>query len=153
MLDFVYTKEYDVCKEKARMWIFEIHCTPRPQKQTRVGKTYSGQRMFYDPSKMDRKMIQWQIRPHAPKELLMGALEMHLTFYMPIPKNIKGVERQAMINGLSKHYKRPDLDNLAYVVTNALKEIVYLDDSQICKLVLEKCYSEQPKTVIKVMEV
>lgn len=148
MLDDMCLKEYDISKETLRMFLFEIHCTPRPQQQTKQGRGY-----WYDPSKMTKQQIQWQISPYAPKEPLQGAVEMHLTFYMPIPKFAKGKERQAMINGMSKHYKRPDVDNLAYIVTNALKGIVYKDDSQICRLVLEKMYGEQPRTVIKVMEV
>lgn len=135
------------------MFIFEIHSTPRPQKQTLQGMSFGGKKQFYDPSRMNKKMIQWQVQPHAPKELLQGPIEMHLTFYLPIPKHIKGTERQAMNNNAAKHYKRPDIDNLAYIVTNALKGIVYKDDSQICIMRLEKMYGEQPKTVIKVMEV
>ena len=149
----MYVKEYEICNKSARMFMFEIHTAPKPQKQTMQGLSYGGKKQFYDPSKLTKKHIQWQVRPHAPKEPLVGALEMHLTFYMPIPKHISGIERQSMVNGVVKHYKRPDLDNLAYVVTNALKDIVYKDDSQICRLVLEKHYGEQPKTVIKVMEI
>lgn len=135
------------------MYIFEIHTPPKPQRQTEMGKTKSGQRVFYDPSKLDKKIIQWQVAPHAPKEPLSGALEMQLTFYMPIPKHIKGIERQAMLNNLIKPYKRPDLSNMQYLIENALTGIVYKDDSQIVKVAHEKRYGEQPKTVIKVMEI
>lgn len=148
MLDAIPLKDYDICNETLRMFLFEIHSTPRPQKQTQLGRGH-----WYDPSKMTKKQIQWQIAPHAPKEPLSGALEMHIAFYMPIPKNARGLQRQAMSHNVVKHYKRPDIDNLAYIVTNALKGIVYKDDSQICRLVLDKLYGEQPKTVIKVMEV
>mgnify|MGYP001617865740 CR=1 FL=1 len=153
MLDEMAGKEYVFVQERLRMFIFEIHSTPRPQKQTLQCVSFSGRKQFYDPSKMNKKQIQWQVQPHAPKELLRGPIEMHLTFYLPIPKQTKGVERQAMNNNIAKHYKRPDIDNLAYVVTNALKGVVYNDDSQICIMHLEKKYGEQPKTVIKVMEI
>jgi len=153
LLDEMCLKDYEVCKEILRMFIFEIHSTPKPQKQTLQGIGFDGRKTFYDPSKMTKKHIQWQIAPHAPKEPLSGAVEVHLTFYMPIPKQMRGIERQAMVNNLAKHYKRPDIDNLAYIVTNAMKGIVYRDDAQICRMVLEKLYGEQPKTVIKVMEV
>jgi len=83
----------------------------------------------------------------------MGPIELHLTFYMPIPKQVKGTERQARLNNAYKHFIRPDIDNLAYIVTNAMKGIVYKDDSQICIMRLEKLYGDSPKTVIKVMEV
>ncbi len=141
-------KEYEFVSQRLRMFVFEIHSIPRPQKQTCLGR-----HGCYDPSRMTKKHIQWQISPHAPKELLQGPIEMHLTFYMPIPVAKKGIERQAMIKNILKHHIRPDIDNLAYIVTNAMKGIVYKDDSQICILRLEKLYGEQPKTVIKVMEV
>lgn len=138
-----------VCTEENRcMFIFEIHSQPRPQKQTHLGK-----HGCYDPSKLHKREIQWQISPHAPKEPIRGSIELHLTFYLPIPKHIKGIERQQMANNTAKHFKRPDLDNLAYIVTNALKGIVYHDDSQICRMIFEKMYGETPKTVIKVIEV
>ena len=153
MLDEMPAKEYEFVQTRLRMFIFEIHSIPRPQKQTMQGLSFSGRKQFYDPSKMNKKQIQWQVQPHAPKELLQGPIEMHLTFYLPIPKQIKGTVRQAMNNNIAKHYKRPDIDNLAYVVTNALKGVVYRDDSQICIMHLEKKYSDSPKTVIKVMEI
>ena len=153
MLDEMAAKEYEFVQTRLRMFIFEIHSVPRPQKQTMQGVSFSGRKQFYDPSKMNKKQIQWQVQPHAPKELLQGPIEMHLTFYLPIPKQIKGTVRQAMNNNIAKHYKRPDIDNLAYVVTNALKGVVYRDDSQICIMHLEKKYSDSPKTVIKVMEI
>ena len=139
---------YVFTEDKLRMFIYEIHTTPKPQKQTLLGR-----HGCYDPSKQTKKAIQWQISPNAPKEPLRGAIEVHLTFHMPIPKDIRGVERQKMVNNACKHIKRPDLDNLAYIVVNAMKGIIYHDDSQICRMVFEKVYSETPKTVIKVCEV
>jgi len=153
MLDEMPAKEYITCQQSVGMYIFEIHSTPRPQRQTQQGLSFTGKKVFYDPSKLNKKSIQWQIMPHAPKEPLLGSIEMHLTFYLPIPKQIRGIERTQMETNTIKHFIRPDLDNLAYLVTNALKGIVYRDDSQIVKMVLEKMYGTQPKTVIKVFEV
>jgi len=39
---------------------------------------------------------------------------------------------------------------LAYLVTNALKEIVYDDDKRICAKHVYKFYGLEPKTVIRV---
>ena len=49
--------------------------------------------------------------------------------------------------------KRPDVDNLAYLVTNSLKGIVYADDSQVVDLILHKRYGNDPRTVIKVIPI
>lgn len=43
---------------------------------------------------------------------------------------------------------RPDEDNLAYIVTNALKKLVYEDDSQICEKHVYKVYDTTPRTEI-----
>lgn len=131
----------------AKMLIFEIYATP-PQKQTQFSRHGA-----YDPSKLDKQQIIWQIRPQAPKEPLKGAIAMELFFYRKIPVQTKPILRSQMITGVARPTTRPDIDNLAYLVTNALKGIVYLDDAQIVTLHLEKLYSENPRTVIKVREV
>lgn len=134
------------------MLIFELYTTPTPQKQTEFRRTASGVRA-YDPSKMTKTLIQWQISPTAPSEPLRGAISMDLTFYMPIPKHTTRIKRALMLNGTERPITRPDFDNLAYVVTNALKGIVYRDDSQVVRCLIEKYYSDVPKTVIKIMEI
>ncbi len=129
------------------MLIFEVHMTPRPQKQTTFGR-----RRAYDPSKNQKLAIQWQIRPYAPRQPLTTPLSVDIIFYLPIPKGTSKLLKSQMINQSVYPFKRPDIDNLAYIVTNAMKEIVYVDDSQIVDLNLKKRYAEVPKTVIKVIE-
>lgn len=102
---------------------------------------------------MDKGFIQWQIAPQAPKEWLKGAVAMDLIFYMPIPKGVSKTTRQNMINGTIRPAVKPDFDNLAYIVTNAMKELVYKDDGQVVRCLIEKYYSETPKTVIKVWQI
>lgn len=128
------------------MLIFEIHSTPRPQLQTRFTKRGRP----YDPSKFNKRAIQWQISPHAPRKPIQGPVSVKITFYMPIPKSTSKTMRTQMLNGKVLPYKRPDIDNLAYIVTNAMKEIVYQDDSQIVDLILKKRYSDTPKTVVEI---
>lgn len=43
---------------------------------------------------------------------------------------------------------KPDIDNLAYLVTNALKGIVYKDDNQVCEQHCYKVYDDMPRTEI-----
>ena len=95
-------------------------------------------------------MIQWQVKPFAPKEPLQGPIELYITFFMPIPKSTSGIRKRQMQNRLILPIVKPDEDNLAYLVTNALKKIVYEDDNQICAKHVYKYYSDEPKTVIKV---
>lgn len=132
------------------MFLFEIVGDPIPQKQTRFLRK-SG--FAYNPSKKDEERIQWQIRPYAPEVPLTCPVEMHLTFYMPIPKSASRIRRQQMLNEVILPKTKPDFDNLAYLVTNALKKIVYEDDSLVTDCVIRKRYSDRPRTVIKIIPI
>jgi Holliday junction resolvase RusA-like endonuclease len=131
------------------MLIFEVFGIPVPQKQTRF--TRSGH--TYNPSKKDIDALQWQIRPYAPETPLECAIEMHITFYMPIPKSASKTARMQMLNEVWLPTKKPDFDNLAYLVTNALKEIVYKDDALVTDCTIRKRYSDKPRTIIKIIPI
>lgn len=128
------------------MFQFEIFGPPIAQKQTRWTKTGH----VYDPSAKDKQYIQWQIRPFAPSEPIAGPVELTICFFMPIPKSASKAVREQMINRVILPDKKPDEDNLAYLVTNALKEIVYDDDKRVCVKHVYKFYGPDPKTVIRV---
>lgn len=51
-----------------------------------------------------------------------------------------------------KHISKPDLDNLAYLVTNAMKGIIYQDDSQIVEKYERKQYGLDPRIVIEIRD-
>lgn len=127
--------------------MFEIIGNPEPQKKTRFGKGRA-----WNPSKLKEQQIQWQIRAHAPKEPLRGPVTILITFLMPIPKATSAPKRRHMINNTLCHVVRPDVDNLSYLVVNAMKEIIYADDSQIVDLHVIKRYGEEPKTIVQVTE-
>ena len=130
------------------MYLFEVFGIPVPQKQTQFIRRTG---IAYNPSKKDLERFQWQIKPYAPEIPLDCAIEMHLTFYLPIPKSASRALRTQMLNGVALPTKKPDFDNLAYLVTNALKEIVYKDDSLVTDCVIRKRYSDRPRTVIKII--
>lgn len=131
------------------MYQFEIHNIPIAQKQTRFFKCGTSIRT-YDPSSKDKERIQWQIKPFAPEVPLTCPVELTIAFFVPIPKSTSKTLRTQMINRVILPTKKPDIDNLAYLVTNALKKIVYEDDNCIVAQHLYKFYSENPRTVIRV---
>lgn len=129
------------------MFQFTVYGIPVAQKQTRF-TTVGGFPRTYDPSKKDKERIQWQIKPFAPDIPLSQPVELTIAFFMPIPKASSRALRLQMINRVILPDKKPDEDNLAYLVTNALKEIVYDDDKRICAKHVYKFYGAEPKTVI-----
>lgn len=128
------------------MFQFEIYAPLTPQKQTRWTKTGHS----YDPSKKDKERIQWQIRPLAPASPLSCPIELTVFFFFPVPKAASKALRAQMLNRVILPDKKPDVDNLAYLITNALKEIVYDDDKRVCAMHAYKFYGAEEKTVIQV---
>lgn len=131
------------------MFQFVIYGIPTPQKQTRFAFR-GGQPHAYDPSSKDKQHIQWQIKATAPKTPLLGPVELTIVFFLPIPKATSSKKRNAMLNRVLLPNVKPDEDNLAYIVTNALKKIVYDDDKQVCVKHVYKLYGAEPRTVIRV---
>lgn len=128
---------------------FQVHGIPFPQKQTRFTCS-CGKGRCYDPSSKEKEIIRWQIKPFAPEKPLDSAVELTIAFFLPIPKRTSKAVRKQMINRVILPDKRPDDDNLSYLVTNALKGIVYDDDKRICVRHIYKFYGTDPKTVIRV---
>lgn len=76
-------------------------------------------------------------------------IEAGITAFYPIPKVSKS--RQVLMeNNVELPTKKPDTDNIAKVVLDALNGIAYHDDAQIVKLTVLKCYSKQPRTVVRI---
>lgn len=131
------------------MFQFEVYGPLVPQKQTRwVCKCHNGH--AYDPSKKDKEHLQWQIKPFAPERPLSGPVELTIAFFFPIPKSASKAVRTQMLNRVILPDKKPDADNLAYLVTNALKEIVYDDDRRVVAQHVYKFYGPQSKVIIRV---
>ena len=56
-----------------------------------------------------------------------------------------------MLDGRIQHIVRPDVDNCGYLITNAMKKIIYNDDSQVVDLYLHKRYGDVEKTTVKIL--
>lgn len=68
-------------------------------------------------------------------------------------KSASKAQRVAMINGLIPPTKKPDIDNIAKVVLDALNGIAYKDDKQVINLSVRKKYSGKAELVILISEV
>lgn len=130
---------------------FVLHIIPVPQKQTRFAMNGKHPHA-YDPSKKDLLQLQWMIKAYAPKEPIAGPVAVSYTFYLPIPKTTSRVKSGQMDRNMIKHIVKPDLDNLAYIVTNAMKGIIYNDDSQIVEKHERKVYGLEPRIVVEIRD-
>ncbi len=134
------------------MYQFEIPGAPIPQQQMQFNLNRNPPQP-YNPCRKDIERIKWLVKPTAPRAPVQGPVSLELYFFMPIPKATPKARRRQMQDRLILPIGRPDEDNLSYLVTNALKGIVYADDSQICKKLVYKFYSDEPRTCVVVRRI
>lgn len=84
---------------------------------------------------------------------LKGSLCMEINACFTIPKSKGKKEKALMIEGKIRPAKRPDIENVAKSVMDALSHFAYDDDSQIVDLVVAKYYSETPKVDIIIADI
>lgn len=81
-------------------------------------------------------------------------LAMCITAYYPIPASTTKKDRQLIATGKLLPTKKPDVDNVAKVICDALNGVAYGDDTQIIKLVVLKAYTEgQPRVQVYIEEI
>ncbi len=86
---------------------------------------------------------------HVPPTERPVALMVHS--YRPLLKSFSKTERARAIAGNILPATKPDWDNYGKI-TDALNEVVWKDDSQVCCGTVIKVYSEQPALRIEIRE-
>ena len=91
----------------------------------------------------ERTLEAW-LKDHAPKTPLAGPLCLEFVAGMPCPASASKRARAAMLSGENAPAKKPDLDNLAKQLKDAMTRMGFWgDDAQIVRLACEKIYTEQ----------
>ena len=124
-----------------------------PVAKGRVRMTSSG--IAYTPAKtMNYEILvkELYIINHQDRPLIEGQIEATLKAYFTIPKSATKKKRALMIDEKVRPIKRPDLDNIAKTVLDALNGLAYKDDSQVVSLILEKYYSDTPRVELELIE-
>jgi len=96
-------------------------------------------------------------REHGPETTLEGPVWLHVAFSFPRPKSHMGTGRNAgklKPSAPVRHVQRPDVDNLAKGVMDAMTQAgVWRDDDQIVRLIVAKAWcdpGEMPGVMIEV---
>lgn len=81
------------------------------------------------------------------------AIRMQVNAFFRIPISTSKKNRELM--ELEKTYciKKPDVDNIIKIIADALNNVAYIDDSQICEVTCVKKYSKNPRVEIILSEV
>ena len=86
--------------------------------------------------------------------LIEDAVMLHLYFRMPRPKSHMG-KKGLRLTAPLEHIKKPDLSKMVRAVEDALKGVIWLDDSQVVLLTAQKRYckgNEKPGVIVVINE-
>jgi len=97
---------------------------------------------------------QCYLEQYREEKPLEGSLRCNIYISMSIPKSTSKKKMLEMFNRDIRPSKKPDCDNIAKSICDALNKIAYNDDSQIVELLVVKTYGEieQAKIVIESLE-
>ena len=80
-------------------------------------------------------------------------LAVSITAFYEVPKSYSKKKKQEMLDGQLYPTKKPDIDNIAKCVLDALNKLAYRDDTQVVRLHMEKHYDQVPRVEVEIREV
>ena len=99
--------------------------------------------MIYTPNKTKEyeKLIQQYFMIKYPNHtILENRISVEIIAYMKIPKNTSNKKEEQMLKGIISPTKKPDIDNIAKSVLDALNKFVFKDDNQVSNYVWSKIW-------------
>lgn len=78
---------------------------------------------------------------------LEGNLRAIIVAYFPIPQSKSKKQKQEMREALIRP-RKPDCDNIAKIILDALNNLAYDDDSQVVELSVTKYYDDEPRVEV-----
>lgn len=93
------------------------------------------------------------IKAMENRPLIEGPVKLDLIIRLPVPKSYPKKRSEACLNGSEWPTKKPDWDNVAKSVADAMNDIVFLDDTQIVIARVVKVYATEAGVDVKVSEV
>ena len=84
--------------------------------------------------------------------MLEGSLSINIIAYLKIPKSTSKAKVEEMLENKISPTKKPDVDNIAKSILDAMNNFVFKDDNQVSKISVEKRFALEEKAVIEVEE-
>ena len=132
-----------------------LYVSPEPKGRPKF-TTFGGHVHTYTPKKTElyeRRIKEQYIKYTEGYKFEKGQpICVNLVFGMPIPASSPKSRKRAMAEGIIRHTKKPDIDNMIKSVLDALNGVAWVDDSQIVRLTAMKLYCEDPYVYIKIYE-
>lgn len=132
---------------------FVIYGEPVAQQRPR-STTIHGYTRHYDPpkSKNYKHYVRMISKKYAPKHPLSTPISLSISIYRPIPKSWSQKKKRKATNKEILPTTKPDIDNYAKAIKDALSNLMWNDDRQVVALDAKKFYGETPRVEIIIKE-
>lgn len=112
------------------------------------GRTYTPQK-----TRDYEQLVQWCYKNNfgAFRFSDDAAIAADIKAYLPIARSTPKSKLNKLIDSFAR--KKPDCDNIAKIVLDALNGIAYRDDASVVELHVSKQYSTSPRVVVSLREV
>ena len=122
---------------------------PRTVRKDGVLRTYTPQE-----TKDYEQLVKSAYMHEAKGAFFTGPVCVMMTVIVELPKSISKAKRQEiLIKDSMRPTKRPDLDNVAKSVCDALNKTAYKDDAQIVRLCVSRHYGGKNGVYVTISEV
>ena len=112
------------------------------------------ERYFTEPAMASyQRLVQVEAMRQLGQRDLQGALQARMVFGLAIPKSWRLRRIRDALDGLVPHSDKPDADNLAKMVLDALQGGLYYDDAHFCGIEVHKVWSLKPFVLIEIWQV
>lgn len=98
------------------------------------------------------KMVRLRFQ-NAGGQITEKPVKIEIVAFFAPPKSMRKREKAEMLVNRILPMKKPDCDNIAKIVLDALNKIAYKDDSQVIELSVKKLYSESAKVCVHIEEI
>lgn len=85
-------------------------------------------------------------------DMLEGRIHIDIIAYLKIPKGTSKVKEKEMLEGNMSPTQKPDIDNIAKSVLDAMNKVAFKDDNQVTRISVEKRFSTEDKVQITIEE-
>lgn len=133
---------------------FTLPITPTPQQRPRHARFGSQDVTYKSRSQKDNeRTLEACLLPYRPKAPLSGPLELCFCAVFPVPVSWPAMRREAARRRGMWHTARPDADNLAKQLKDAMTRLGFWDDDrQVAACRMEKRYGGRGEWRVRVRE-
>jgi Holliday junction resolvase RusA-like endonuclease len=126
---------------------FTLEGDPIAQCRPRLGKG-----VVFDPLSATKKRMKWEVASKIKNlgdyRSYKGPLAVEMYIYSKIADSSSKSLKMRLMGAWSIH--KPDVDNFAKFYLDLMTGILYEDDKQVSKLLIEKRKSDRPRVEIKI---